>query len=117
MSTVLVLFLLIGLCTMCLGSVCEMTQDVCEFWLEVEHRLTMMDNKMAVYSSGGKLYHYNVTDTATAQPVDSDHVIVADGWEKQRLVITVNNTMPGPSIEVGLTAAMQWSNKENNSMM
>ncbi|KAH9508127.1 fatty-acyl coenzyme A oxidase [Bulinus truncatus] len=77
-----------------------MTQDVCEFWLEIEHHMTMMDNKMAVYSSGGKLYHYNVLNTSTAQPVDPDHVIVADGWEKQRLVITVNNTMPGPSIEV-----------------
>ncbi|XP_055883275.1 uncharacterized protein LOC106072733 isoform X3 [Biomphalaria glabrata] len=81
-------------------SACLMTQDVCEFWLEVEYNLTMMDNKLAVYASGGKLYHFNVTNPLNAVPVDSNNVISADGFENQRLVITVNKTIPGPSIEV-----------------
>ena len=75
---------------------------MCEFWLEVSQRLTMMDDRVAVFPHNGKLYSYDVTDTSQAEPVDPDHVIVTDGWEKQKMVIVVNGTMPGPLIQVTL---------------
>ncbi|CAG5132851.1 unnamed protein product [Candidula unifasciata] len=79
---------------------CSMEDDTCEFWLVIEHRLTMMDYKTAVYPAKGLLYKCDVLNTSQAQPVDPSGVITADGWESSRLVITANGTMPGPSIEV-----------------
>ncbi|CAL1527062.1 unnamed protein product [Lymnaea stagnalis] len=79
---------------------CSMADDVCEFWLEVETRLTMMAGNVAVFPTNGKLYRYDVTNVTTADTVNDNEVVTADGWEKQRLVVTVNRTMPGPSIEV-----------------
>lgn len=73
-----------------------MTDDMCEFWLEVEHHLTMRLGKMAVFAANGKLY--NVTNQDA--PVPIENVISADGYETTRLVTVVNKTMPGPAIEV-----------------
>ncbi|KAI8781445.1 laccase [Biomphalaria glabrata] len=101
---------------LCIGVVettCLMTQDFCEYWLEVEYKLTMMDYKKAVYASGGKLYHFDVENPQLVTPIDGSNVITADGWENQRLVITVNKTIPGPSIEVyeGQTIVVHVTNK------
>ena len=74
--------------------------SVCEFWLEVTHRLTMMAGKEAVFPEHKQLYKYDVTNTSRAEPVDPRDVITADGWEANRLVIVANGTMPGPPIEV-----------------
>ncbi|BFZ08940.1 hypothetical protein BsWGS_11978 [Bradybaena similaris] len=60
----------------------------------------MMDYKTAVYPAKGLLYKYDVLNTIEAEPVNASRVITADGWEKPRLVITANKTMPGPAIEV-----------------
>ncbi|XP_055883293.1 uncharacterized protein LOC106073971 [Biomphalaria glabrata] len=111
--TGLVTVMMLSLWPKCVESNCTMTQDVCEFWLEVESFLTMMDNKVAVYATGGKLYHYNVTNTTSATPLEASTVISADGWENQRLVIAVNKTIPGPSIEVyeGQTVIVYVTNK------
>ncbi|CAL1531519.1 unnamed protein product [Lymnaea stagnalis] len=78
------------------GATCLMTDDTCEFWLEIEHHLTMRLGKMAVFAANGKLY--NVTNQTIAVPIEN--VITADGWEDARLVTVVNKAMPGPPIEV-----------------
>ncbi|XP_059170747.1 uncharacterized protein LOC131952197, partial [Physella acuta] len=90
-----------------------MSDQICEFWLEIENKLTMMADKDAVYPANGKLYKYDVTNTSAAVPIDPIHVITADGWEKSRLVIVVNKTMPGPPIEVfeGQTVIVHVKNK------
>uniref|UniRef100_A0A2C9JW58 Plastocyanin-like domain-containing protein n=1 Tax=Biomphalaria glabrata TaxID=6526 RepID=A0A2C9JW58_BIOGL len=80
-------------------SACPKDKNVCEYWLEVESFMTMMDYKTAVYASGGKLYHFNVTNTTLETHISDTNVITADGWENQRLVIAVNKTIPGPTIE------------------
>lgn len=82
------------------SSTCSMSDQTCEFWLEIENKLTMMAGKDAVYPANGKLYKYDVANTSAAVPIDPGDVITADGWEKSRLVIVVNKTMPGPPIEV-----------------
>lgn len=78
--------------------VCDKSLTLCETSLKIEHRLTMIHNKKAVYSSRGSLYYYDVTNTSAAQPVDTQEVITADGWEEMRLVIVANNSLPGPPI-------------------
>ncbi|CAL1529110.1 unnamed protein product [Lymnaea stagnalis] len=75
---------------------CLMTEDTCEFWLEVEHHLTMMSSKTAVFPANGTLY--NVTNQMAT--ISIDNVISADGWETSRLVAVFNKSMPGPPIEV-----------------
>lgn len=79
---------------------CSMTDDVCEFWLVIEDRLNMMNGNMLVKPSGGNLYNYDVVNTTEATPVNVDDVITADGYERQRHVIVINGTLPGPTIEV-----------------
>ncbi|XP_012940646.2 laccase-4 [Aplysia californica] len=81
-------------------SACQMTDDVCEFWLEIEHKMTMMSNKVAVFPENGQLYSYDVRNTSEATPMSEDGVVIADGWETQRLVVVANGSMPGPPIEV-----------------
>ncbi|CAL1531522.1 unnamed protein product [Lymnaea stagnalis] len=78
------------------GATCLMTDDACEFWLTIEHHLTMRLGKMAVFAANGKLY--NVTNQTIAVPIEN--VITADGWENTRMVAVVNKSMPGPPIEV-----------------
>ncbi|KAK6994735.1 laccase, partial [Biomphalaria glabrata] len=94
-------------------SACPKDKNVCEYWLEVESFMTMMDYKTAVYASGGKLYHFNVTNTTLETHISDTNVITADGWENQRLVIAVNKTIPGPTIEVyeGQTVVVHVKNK------
>lgn len=80
---------------------CDMSADVCETSLVVEHRMTMMHpSEKAVYSDNGKLYKYDVTNTTSATPIPETEVITADGWEAMRLVVVANETLPGPSIIV-----------------
>ncbi|XP_041349808.1 laccase-25-like [Gigantopelta aegis] len=79
---------------------CGMTDEVCEFWLVLEHRMTMMKHNIAVFPANGNIYRYDVTNISAADPLSTDDVITADGWEDQRLVLAVNGTVPGPPIEV-----------------
>ncbi|KAK3733860.1 hypothetical protein RRG08_031800 [Elysia crispata] len=77
---------------------CRASDDVCEFWLRVEHRLPMMRGREAVYAQGGQLYMWD--DVTASQPINASEIITADGWENARLVIAVNGSIPGPPIEV-----------------
>ncbi|KAL3851968.1 hypothetical protein ACJMK2_015658 [Sinanodonta woodiana] len=92
---------------------CQMTDETCEFYLEIEHKLTMMRNKDLVFPHDGKLYLYNVVDVSKAEPVPVDEVISADGWEEPRLVAAVNGKVPGPPIIVyeGQTVTVHVTNK------
>ncbi|KAK3579372.1 hypothetical protein CHS0354_029673 [Potamilus streckersoni] len=86
--------------TIALCQNCTMMDTVCEFFLEVDHRLTMMRNGDLVYPKDGKIYKYDVIDTSNAIPVNVEDVITADGWENPRLTAAVNGKMPGPPIIV-----------------
>ncbi|XP_071140315.1 uncharacterized protein [Mytilus edulis] len=80
---------------------CDISQEVCETSLNIEHQLTMMHpTEKAVYPQNGKLYRYDVTNTKDAAEITIDDVITADGWETARLVVVANGTMPGPPIIV-----------------
>lgn len=81
---------------------CKMTDAVCEFWLVIEHQLTMMYDKTAVFPANGKLYAYNVTNTTDAAEMTVQPIISADGWEMPRLLISVNKTLPGPALVVNI---------------
>uniref|UniRef100_A0A0B6Z3I0 Laccase n=1 Tax=Arion vulgaris TaxID=1028688 RepID=A0A0B6Z3I0_9EUPU len=95
----LILMYLIGCLTRAVTP-CLITDDTCEFWLEIQFRMTMMNDRVAVYPANGLLYSFDVMNITEATPVDLSNVISADGWEKPRLVIVANGTMPGPPIEV-----------------
>ncbi|KAK3595589.1 hypothetical protein CHS0354_009546 [Potamilus streckersoni] len=82
------------------GNNCSETNKVCEFYLELDHHLTMMRNKDLVFPYNGYIYKYDVINTSSAVPIDINEVITADGWEQPRLVAVFNNTMPGPPIIV-----------------
>ena len=79
---------------------CDVEAEFCEFWLVLEHKMTMMKYKTAVFPAKGNVYRYDVTNISAAEPLTTDDVITADGWEEPRLVIAVNGTVPGPAIEV-----------------
>ncbi|KAL5014169.1 hypothetical protein ScPMuIL_008439 [Solemya velum] len=80
---------------------CELADEVCEFYLRVDQRMTMMHGRDKVYPQGGKLYRYNVTNTsATDVEVPLHTVISVDGYEFSRRVIVVNGSLPGPPIVV-----------------
>ncbi|GFR64964.1 laccase-2 [Elysia marginata] len=81
---------------------CRASDEVCEYWLHVEHRLTMMRGREAVYAQEGQLYMWD--DVTASQPINVSEVITADGWEGPRLVIAVNGSIPGPPIEVRFRA-------------
>ncbi|KAK3605830.1 hypothetical protein CHS0354_002467 [Potamilus streckersoni] len=92
---------------------CQMTNETCEFYLEIEHKLTMMRDKDLVFPYEGKLYRYDVVNVTEADPVPLDEVISADGWEEPRLVAAVNGKVPGPPIIVyqGQTVIVHVKNK------
>ncbi|XP_033745541.1 laccase-like [Pecten maximus] len=78
-----------------------MDEEVCETSLIVEHQLTMRHPTYEkVYSYQGQLYKYDVTDPENATPIPPEEVIIADGWEEERLVIVANRSLPGPPITV-----------------
>ena len=81
-------------------SQCRPTDNTCEFWLHLDHKMTMMYGREAVYAQGGQLYKYN--DATASTPLDPTDIITADGWEGPRYVVAVNGSMPGPKIEVSL---------------
>ncbi|RUS72307.1 hypothetical protein EGW08_019930 [Elysia chlorotica] len=76
---------------------CRSTDEVCEFWLRLEHRLPMMRGREAVYAHVGQLYMWD--DDTASQPINASEIITADGWENARLVIAANGSIPGPPIE------------------
>ncbi|KAK3595585.1 hypothetical protein CHS0354_009541 [Potamilus streckersoni] len=84
--------------TIC-GTNCSETDEACEFYLEIDHQLTMMRDKDLVFPNNGHIYKYDVTNTSSAVPININQVIT-DGWEQPRLVAVFNNTMPGPPIIV-----------------
>ncbi|KAK6186504.1 hypothetical protein SNE40_008533 [Patella caerulea] len=79
---------------------CHQDADSCEFWLRIDHRMTMVKGRIAVFPENGQLYSYDTVNTSAATPMDLSDVITADGWEGYRLVIVANNSLPGPPIEV-----------------
>ncbi|OWF49127.1 L-ascorbate oxidase [Mizuhopecten yessoensis] len=82
----------------CLTSTCDRGQDVCECYLTIEHRLTMMheESQKLVYSLKGRLKEF---DTAsTIENLDElPFILTADG-NNSRLVIAINRRFPGPMI-------------------
>ncbi|KAK3576109.1 hypothetical protein CHS0354_028008 [Potamilus streckersoni] len=84
---------------LCKGN-CSESATVCEFYLELDHKLTMMMGNDLVFVNNGHIYKYDVINTSTASPIDPNEVITADGWEDPRLVTVFNGTMPGPPIIV-----------------
>ncbi|XP_048741744.2 uncharacterized protein LOC125655475 isoform X1 [Ostrea edulis] len=81
--------------------VCNDLELICETSLEIYTSMTMFHKtEKAVFPRDGHLYRYDVINTSSATPVNSDEVITADGWEMQRVVIVANGTLPGPTITV-----------------
>lgn len=81
------------------GFECEQNATICRTSLEITEKLTMFhETEKAVYAKNGSLYRYDVTDINLATPVNTSEVITGDGWEKQRMVVVANGTLPGPPI-------------------
>lgn len=98
--TSLFLCLLVCLVVSIAAKECTMYDRECEFYFEVDYRLTMMQKKTLVFPSNGNVYSYDVTNTSTAEPMPIDDIITTDGWEEPRLVTVVNGQFPGPDIVV-----------------
>ena len=98
---VMIIFILV-LCAIAqtVTSLCRETDNVCEFWLTIENRLTMVHGRDLVVPHNGKLYRYDTKNFSSAVPISPDDVITADGWSESRMVSVVNGTMPGPVINV-----------------
>lgn len=93
------LFTLVCLAKKSVAFVCNKHALVCETSLEITSQLTMFhETEKAVFPEKGNLYRYDVTNTTTATPINIEEVITADGWEKQRVVVVANGTLPGPTI-------------------
>lgn len=85
----------------CKPGSCGENDQMCECFLTIEHRLTMMTTNppILVRPYNGRLYLYNDTDhrfPLTDEKVSD--VITGDGYGS-RLVIAVNGKFPGPTIE------------------
>lgn len=81
------------------GFECDQNATICRTSLEITEKLTMFhETEKAVYAKNGSLYRYDVTDINLATPVNTSEVITGDGWEKQRMVVVANGTLPGPPI-------------------
>ncbi|KAL3853270.1 hypothetical protein ACJMK2_016825 [Sinanodonta woodiana] len=95
------------------GKECLEADTICEFYLELDHHMTMMNNKDLVYPYNGHIYKYDVTNTSNAIPIDTTNVITADGWEQPRLVTVFNGMFPGPPIIVyrGQNIVVHFKNK------
>ena len=79
---------------------CNETSEICEFALDVRFKKTMTDNdNKLVYLHNGSFYRFD-TNASDPAPVSSHGVITADGYAVPRLIITINDEMPGPTITV-----------------
>ncbi|XP_021349767.1 L-ascorbate oxidase-like [Mizuhopecten yessoensis] len=83
----------------CRDTTCGEKQDVCECYLIVEHRLTMMieEEGTLVVPKGGQLYDYDKPGSPIIKAEQIPYILTADG-NNSRLVITVNRRFPGPQI-------------------
>ncbi|XP_069115398.1 uncharacterized protein [Argopecten irradians] len=83
----------------CLTTTCDRGQDVCECYLTIEHRLTMMneESQSLVIPSGGRLYEYDKRRTPIENTIELPFILTADG-NTSRLVIAINRRFPGPMI-------------------
>ncbi|XP_033760479.1 L-ascorbate oxidase-like [Pecten maximus] len=83
----------------CLTATCDRGQDVCECYLTIEHRLSMMyeESQSFVIPSGGRLYEYNKLSTPIENTDELPFILTADG-NNSRIVIAVNRRFPGPQI-------------------
>ncbi|XP_021372029.1 laccase-6-like [Mizuhopecten yessoensis] len=84
----------------CLPETCRKGQDICECFLTIEHRLTMMyeKEKSLVVSKGGRLYRFNSTENnPIANSDDLPFILTLDG-NTSRVVIAINRLFPGPQI-------------------
>ncbi|XP_041347554.1 laccase-1-like [Gigantopelta aegis] len=100
MELMTIFILVVSATAQTVTAVCRETDAVCEFWLSVENRLTMIHGRDLVVPHDGKLYRWDTTNFSSAVPVSPDDVITADGWTESRMVAVVNGTMPGPAIDV-----------------
>ncbi|XP_074655366.1 uncharacterized protein LOC141908958 [Tubulanus polymorphus] len=81
---------------------CRPEWKKCTYKFIIHEKLTMMKYKQMLYPYEGKLYPCYVksppgNDTA---PIPPSEIIPADGWTQSRVVYVVNNSMPGPPVEV-----------------
>ena len=77
---------------------CDPSLEVCEYWLAIEEKLTMIHNKDLVYGHKGHLYKYYDHWSNASSTVPVEEVITTDGYH--RLVIAFNDSVPGPPIIV-----------------
>lgn len=83
------------------GTNCKPEDETCEFWLEIEERLTSMYGKNLVVPCQGKLIKYSETNCSSAEAIDPNLLIQTDAYyENPRFVIVANGSLPGPAIEV-----------------
>ena len=80
------------------NSTCDLSFEVCEYWLAIEEKLTMIHEKDLVYGHKGHLYKYYDHWSNASFTVPIEEVITTDGYH--RLVIAFNNSVPGPPIIV-----------------
>ena len=78
---------------------CDSYATVCETSLDIGHAMTMMHpTEKAVFTHKGKLYRYDVINITAATPIPDDDVVTVDGWERQKVLVVANGTLPGPTI-------------------
>lgn len=79
---------------------CGKGDKICECFLTIEHRLTMMTSPdpVLVWPKNGSLHRFDDVDGKNPLPKNAiENTITADGVGS-RMVITVNGLFPGPSI-------------------
>ncbi|XP_033729883.1 oxydoreductase ptaK-like [Pecten maximus] len=83
----------------CRDTTCGKGQNVCECFLTVSHRLTMMieEERSLVVPRGGQLYEYNKPNEPIIKADQIPYILTADA-NNSRLVISVNRLFPGPQI-------------------
>ena len=75
MSTIklLAVFLLL-LVDQGMGWKCDVHQTVCETWLVLEHRLTMMKGKSLIFVKNGLLFAYNAANYSRVNAISKEDV-------------------------------------------
>ncbi|XP_069142365.1 uncharacterized protein [Argopecten irradians] len=83
----------------CRDTTCGAGQDVCECYLTVSHRLTMMieEEQTLVVPNGGQLNEYDKPGEPIINADLIPYILTADA-NNSRLVISVNRRFPGPQI-------------------
>ena len=79
-------------------SVCNPNFEICEYWISIEERLTMVHDSDLVYGHKGLLYKYHDHWSNATSTVPPEEVVITDGF--QRMVLAFNNSIPGPPIIV-----------------